>query len=253
MVSVGLTLLGLAAIGWGCERLVPPIRHTAEFRARFTVLDGFLYPGQPAKTVGYQAGCVALPVLLGIGMYGARRWAKKLSELALDRLIWTGLVSYLLALAACAWPMIHCPHPPFPMVPPSWLLLPFDFSHPFCTPARILFLFAAAGILFCFLRVRASRQNANRALLILLVLWVVLIPSRFYAPSEINDELRFVYHLNSVLDALSQSVDGHHLLIDFPHIYGGYVEMLAPFIRLLPVDVGTLIVALAVPNVIGML
>jgi hypothetical protein len=196
---------------------------------------------------------VALPILLGIGMYVARGWAGKLSNRALDRLMGTGLAAYLLAVGASAWPMIDCPHPPFPMMPPSWLLLPFHFSHPFCTPARMLFLLAAVGIVFCFLRVAPSRRNANRALLLLLSLWVILLPSRFYAPSEINDDMKYIYHLNSVLDALSQSVDGHHLLIDFPHIYGGYVEILAPFIRMLPTDMGTLIAALAVPSVIGML
>jgi len=253
VLTVGLTLLGIGAIAVFCRHTIAPIPHGPAFDAQFTVLDGFFYAGQPAKTAAYEAGCVATPFLLGLGFFVARRWAGKLSDKTIDRLTWAGVVLYLLLVMGCAWPMIYCPHPPFWMMPPSWLLLPFDFSHPFCTPSRALFLLVAGGVALFFLASPASRRNANRALLVLLALWAVLVPGRFYPPCEINDELRFVYPLNSVLDSLSQSVNGHHLLVDFPHIYGGYGEMLAPIIRLFPRGIGTLIAALAVPNVLGML
>jgi len=81
----------------------------------------------------------------------------------------------------------------------------------------------------------------------------LLAPTRFYAPSEITDQLHFTYHLNSVLDALSQATNGHHLLVDFPHIYGGYIEMLAPLIGLFPRAIGVPLLALAVPSVLSVL
>ncbi len=253
MISVGLTLLGLAAIALVCALVVPPIHHTTDFLAQFTVLEGFLYPWQPVKTIAYQAGCVAALVLPLVGISLGRRLADQLPGCTLDRLTWIGAGLYFLLVLACAWPMVNCPPPPFPMVPPSWLLLPFDFSHPFVTPVRVAVLMAAAAMGLLLLRSAPSRRNANRALLVLLVIWLALIPSRCYPPSEIGDELKYLYALNAVLDSLSQSVNGHHLLIDFPHIYGGYVEMLAPIVRLLPPGIGSLITVLAAPNIFGML
>ena len=253
MTSVALTLAGLAIIAAVCEFFVPPIPHTAEFLARFTVLEGFFYPWQPAKTMAYQGGCVAVVVLPVVGIFLARRWAQKLSDETLDRLTWTGVGLYFLLLAACAWPMVYCPHPPFAMMPPSWLLLPVNLTHPLATPERFAFLAGALGIVIGLVRAGPSRQNANRALMLLLAIWVLLIPSRFYAPSAIKDELKYLYSLNAVLDSLSQSVNGHHLLVDFPHIYGGYEELLAPLVRLMPLGIGSLLTAMAVPNILGML
>jgi len=253
MASVGVTLPGVALIAAACAQGARPIPHTAEFLAQFTVLEGFLYPAQPAKTAAYEAGCLAALVLPLIGIYLGRWIAEKLSDTSIIRLGWLGAALYLLVLIAAAWPMADCPHPPFPMVPPSWLLLPFDFSRPFATPLRIAVLLAAAATGFWLLRAVPTRRNANRALMILLAIWALLIPSRLYAPGDINDELRFTYGLDAVADSLSQSVNGHHLLVDFPHIYGGYEEMLAPAVRLLPVGIGSLIAVLAAPGIAGML
>jgi hypothetical protein len=253
LLAVSVTLLGLGAIAVFCQYMVAPIPHGPAFDAQFTVLDGFFYPDQPAKTVAYEAGCVASPFLLALGFFLARRWAGKLSDKILDRLTRTGVVLYLLLVMGCAWPIIYCPHPPFPLIPPLWLILPFDFSPPFCSLARVLLLFVAAGAALYFLASPASRRNANRALILLLTIWAVLIPSRFYLPRDIGNDYRYLYHFNSVVDSLSQSVNGHHLLVNFPHIYGGYAEMLAPLIRLFPRDIGTLVASLALPNVLGML
>ena len=253
LITVGLTLLGIGAIAVFCRYTIPPIAHGPEFDAQFTVLDGYFYSGQTAKTAAYEAGCLATPFLLALDFFLARRWAGKLSDKTIDRLTWSGVVLFFLLVMGCAWPMIYCPDPPLRWIPPSWLLLPFELSRPFCAPARALCLLATGGLALFFLASPASRRNANRALLLLLALWAVLIPNRFYPPAEINDEIRFVYHLNSVLDSLSQSVNGHHLLVDFPHIYGGYGEMLAPIIRLFPREIATLIAALAATNVLGML
>ena len=253
VVTVGLTLLGIGVIAVFCQLVVPPIPHTPEFLAQYTVLEGFFYAGQPAKTAAYQASCVATPFLVALSFWFARRWVNNLPEKTVNRINVAGIVVYLVLMILCALPIVYCPNPPFWILPPSWLILPFTFSRPFYSPGRILLLLMAAGAEYYFLISPASRRNANRALAVLLTVWALLIPSRFYPPSEINDEPRYIYHLNSVLDALSQSVNGHHLLVDFPHIYGGYIEILAPIIRLFPREIGTLIASLAIPNILGML
>jgi hypothetical protein len=253
VLGIGLTFLGIAIIALVCQTVVPPISQDAAFDRQVTVADVFFYSGQPAKTAAFNASCLASPFLLVMGIFLALRWVKKLSHKTLDRLIWIGVGIYLLLAISCAWPFLYCPHPPLVMMPPSWLLLPFVFSTPFCTLERVLFLFMAGGLTLFLHASPPTRQNANRVLVLLLMLWVLLIPSRFYPPSEINDEVRYVYHLNSVLDALSQSINGRHWLVDFPHIYGGYGEFLAPVIRLFPRDIGTLIAALAVPHVLSVL
>ena len=253
ILRVGVTLLGLGAIATICHFTVPPIPRDAQFESQTTVPDGFFYAGQPAKTMAYEIGCAALPFLLALGWWIARRCTRDLSAARLDLVIWTGLALYFLIVAASALPMFYCPHPVFPYVPPSFLLLPFNLPQPFVTPQWLLFVFAMIGAAVFFLTAPATRHNANRALLLLVALWALLIPSRFYAPVRIDNNMYYLYHLNSVLDALSQVVNGHHVLVDFPHIYGGYIEMLAPIIRLFPRELGTLLAVVAVPNVVATL
>ena len=253
ILRVGVTLLGLGAIATICHFTVPPIPRDAQFESQTTVPDGFFYAGQPAKTMAYEIGCAALPFLLALGWWIARRCTRDLSAARLDLVIWTGLALYFLIVAASALPMFYCPHPVFPYVPPSFLLLPFNLPQPFVTPQWLLFVFAMIGAAVFFLTAPATRHNANRARLLLVALWALLIPSRFYAPVRIDNNMYYLYHLNSVLDALSQVVNGHHVLVDFPHIYGGYIEMLAPIIRLFPRELGTLLAVVAVPNVVATL
>jgi hypothetical protein len=253
MVTSGFALLGIAAIAAVCQCVVPPIKHDARFDAQYTVVDGFFYAGQPAKTAAYQAGILAAPFLIAIGFWWARRWASRWSDRAIDRVINGGTVAYLLLMVSCVWPILYCPHPPFWILPPSWILLPMEYSHPFYQPERIAFLLAALGLFSFFATHPASARNANKALIAVLIVWTALVPSRFYLPSEIDDDPRYLYHLNSVLDALSQVVDGHHLLVDFPHIYGGYVEMLGPVVGLFPRTLGVLLASLAVTSVLGLL
>ena len=65
-----------------------------------------------------------------------------------------------------------------------------------------------------------------------------MLPSNFYAPSEVNEDDRFTFHLNTVGDALSQACNGRHFLVDFPDLYGGYVEFLGPILNLFPRHLG---------------
>jgi hypothetical protein len=252
-VAVGVTLIGLGAIALICRYAVSPIPHGPAFNAQFTVLEDFFYAGQPAKTAAYELSCAATPILLLLSFGMVRRWGTTLSGQMIDRLNFVALILYLLLLVSCALPIIYCPDPPFWIIPPAWIVIPFDYSHPFCTPFRLLIIAGALAMEYYFLTHLPSRRNSRRVLIVLLVIWALLIPSRFYLPCEISDNPHYQYHLNAVLDALSQTVNGHHLLVDFPHIYGGYIEILAPFIRLFPRDPGVLITALALPNAAGLL
>ena len=253
IVTVGVTLLGLGVIALICWYRVPSIVHDQAFDARYTVFDIFFYAGQPAKTWAYQLGCLASPFLLIFSLLASRRWAEKLPDVVIDRVNLTGLVLYLLLIVSCALPLIYCPDPPFWIIPPSRIMLPLQYSQPFCSPLRLLILLTATAFALYLLRQRDSRRNSRGVFSTLLAIWVLMIPSRFYLPCEISDDMRFQYHFNAVLDALSQAVNGHHLLVNFPHIYGGYIEMLAPLIRLFPRDPGVLIIALAIPNIIAVL
>jgi hypothetical protein len=253
IVTSGVAVLGIAVIAIFCHYLVSPIPHGPEFDAQYAVLEFYFYADQPAKTVAYQAGCVGIPFLMGLSFWMAQRWAKSLPASSVDRINLTGVILYLLLMVSCVWQIIYCTNPPFWILPPSWILLPMGYSVPFFQPERILFLLATVAVEFLFLTSPPSRRNSNWAIILLLIVLSVLIPSRFYVPGEINDDFRYLYHLNSVLDGLSQSVNGHHLLIDFPHIYGGYIEILGPIVRLFPREMGVLIVVLAVPTVLGML
>ncbi len=236
-----------------CRQVVPPIPHGPAFDAQFAVPDSYFYADQPAKTVAYQLSCLAVPLLLMISWRIAFKWAMRLSNRTIDRTILVGLVLYFLLMVSCLWPVIYCPDPPFWIIPPAWIVLPFAYSQPFYSPLRLLVLAGAVAFEFYLLTHPSSRRNTRRVLLSLVALWILMIPSRFYLSCEISDDPHYQYHLNAVLDALSQTVNGHHLLVDFPHIYGGYIEMLAPLIRLFPRDPGVLITALALPNIIALL
>jgi hypothetical protein len=252
VVTVGVAFLGLTAIALICQQVIPPIQGGPAFDRQFTISEWFFYLNQPSKTAAYNLGCLALPFLLGLGFWCGNLWAKNLSSQTVDRLTWTGVVLYFLFVMGCAVPLFYCPHPPLPIVPPKWLLLPFDFSNPLFTLRRVVVLLVAGGFALFFVRLAPSSRAIHLPFILLLALWLVLIPTRFYTPSQIDDANRFTYHLNAVLDAVSQSANGHHWLVDFPHIYGGYGEMLAPIVRLFPRGIEVLIAVLAIPNVLSM-
>ena len=253
VLSVGLAGLGIALIVTLCWSLVPPIATSPDFFAQFTVTADSFYAEQPAKTLAYELGCVATPFLLALAFLSARHVMRQASPARIRRLNWTAAILYLALTLACAWPMIHCPNPPVPSLPPSWLLWPIHLTHSLCDPFRIALFILATGTGCYFFLSPSTRAKANRVTLVLLIVWLCLIPERFYAPGQINDNRAYTYHLNSLTDAMSQSINGHHWLVDFPHIYGGYGELMAPLIRLFPRGLGVLIGSLAVPNIVGAL
>ncbi len=249
--TVGLVACCLGGIGAVCWIVVPPIPHDAVFVARFAVLDGFLYPGQPAKTMAFQCCVVTVPFLILMAASIGRKILSGWDVVALRRFVKIGFALHLLFFAACIRPIFYYPHPPL-WEPPTWILVPLPFPPPgvptWTWIASVLFLFA-----FIFFLIAGFSQPVVRRGVAMLVVFlaVLLAPVEFYAPSQINDLTAFTYHLNAMMDALSQSVDGHHLLVDFPHIYGGYGEMLAPIIRLFPRTMAVPLIVLAIPTLLG--
>jgi hypothetical protein len=240
--TTALSGCGFAIIAAICWYAVPPITHDAAFIARFAVLDGFLYPRQPGKTAAYQACLVAAPFLIFGAMWMARRVLAGFSGIGVRRAVQVGLALHLLFFAACVRPLFYYPNPPL-WLPPGWLLCPMTFPPP--VPGWEWMACTVFAILFGFAVVAGPRESMRRWVLrVIAVLAIGLAPVVFYVPSQVNDNPEFTYHLNAMLDATSQSINGHHLLVDFPHIYGGYGEMLAPFLRLFPRAMAVPLVAL---------
>jgi hypothetical protein len=241
---------GLAVIAAVCWFIVPPIPHDAAFVARFAVLDGFLYPRQPAKTAAFQACVIAAPFLIFGAMGVGRKIIASLDGAALRRGVAIGLALHLLFFAACMRPLFYYPNPPL-WLPPSWLLCPMPFPPP--VPAWQWIACFVFAMVLCFVVVAGlpARPVRRGVAAMIIVLAVLCAPVEFYAPSQVTDDTVYTYHLNAMLDALSQSIDGHHLLVDFPHIYGGYGELLGPILRLFPRTMAVPLMGLAVPTLLG--
>jgi hypothetical protein len=252
ILTVFFAVLGFVIVAAACALLVPPIIRTAAFDARFTILPGFFYTGQPAKTAAFEVGCLAAPFLLFLSFRAAQYLIGPLSRTPLRRIIGTGLALHFILFGMCLGPIFYCPHPPL-WITPRWLLIPLAFPPPVPTWEWIISFLAGGCLVLFFVTQPTDRRSRNQATILVLVLGFLLAPTRFYAPSEITDDLHFTYHLNSVLDALSQTTNGHHLLVDFPHIYGGYVEFLAVVLAPLPRTIASPLLVLAVPSVLAVL
>jgi hypothetical protein len=243
-----LTACGLAIISAICAIVVPPIPHDAAFSARYSVYDGFFYPGQPAKTAAFQACVAAAPVLVLVFAWLGKRIVFRLEEPALRRGVRLGLAAQLLFFAACVRPIFYYPNPPLWLVP-RWLLVPLPFPPPVPAWEWIACVLAALGLGFVVVAGILLRREVKW---LVVVLALLCAPVEFYAPSQVREnDTAFSYHFNAMLDAVSQSVNGHHLLVDFPHIYGGYGEMLAPVLRLFPRTMAVPLIALAIPTLLG--
>jgi hypothetical protein len=246
-----LTGVGLATISAVCWLVVPPIPHDAAFVARYSVLAGFFYGGQPAKTDAFQACVVAAPFLIFAAISLGRKIIARLDAIALRRWVRTGLALHLIFFAVCVRPLFYEPHPVL-WLPPSWLLCPLPFPPP--VPAWVCMGCVLFALALCFFVVAGYEIFFTRRVVTRLIIAfaVICAPVELYAPSQLKEnDTAFSYHLNAMLDALSQSVNGHHLLVDFPHIYGGYIEMLAPVLRLFPRTMAVPLIALAIPTVLG--
>jgi hypothetical protein len=249
---VALSAAGLAVVAACCWFLVPPLdTASAAFRAQYTVLDGFFYARQPGKSVAFEVCVLAAPWLIGASFFAVRTFLARLGAAGLRRAIGIGLAIHLLFFVACVRPVFYYPHPPL-WLAPRWLLAPLRFPPP--VPAWEWIGSIVAACAFClWLGVASAGRRTGRVVWrLILVLAILLVPAGFFAPSEITSSVEFTYHLNAMLDALSQSVNGRHLLVDFPHIYGGYVGVMGPVLRLFPRTPGVLLAALAVPSVLAL-
>jgi hypothetical protein len=249
-----LSAAGLTIISALCWFLVPPVLHTATFSARYAVLDGFFYADQPAKSLAFQACVLAAPLLITAAFFECRKIVARLDAPALRRWIAAALAIQLLLFAACLRPLVYYPHAPL-WLKPSWLLCPLPF--PPHVPAWEWIASVLVGFVIFFWMLAApiagaSNRSTRRGVTVLIFgAAIALAPAEFFAPSQITDDTVFTYHLNAMLDAVSQSIDGHHLLVDFPHIYGGYGEMLAPLLRLFPRATAVPLIALALPTLLA--
>ena len=248
---VACSAVGLAVVAAFCWFLVPPIIHDQAFDDSYAVLQGFLYPHQPAKSAAFEACVLAAPLLIAGAFFLVRAIIGRMDAAALRWWIRAGLVLDFVLFIASIRPLFYYPHPPL-WIPPTWLLCPLAFPPP--VPVWEWIFSVLLGLVFCFWIWIAppGRATARQVWIVILVLGIALVPDEFYAPSEITSEIEYTYHLNAMLDALSQSVGGHHLLVDFPHIYGGYIEVLAPVLRLFPRLLGVPLFALAVPSVVAL-
>ena len=246
--TTALTATGLAVIATLCAVSVPPLPHDPAFVAQYAVLDGFLFADQAPKTAAYQACLIAAPLLIFIGIVSGRRFIPRLEVTRLRHWLRAGLALHLLFFAACLRPIFYYPNPPL-WLAPRWLLVPLPFPPP--GPAWewigefILAMLLAFAIALGVLQRREVRWT-------IVGLAIICAPVEFYAPSLITNNTAFTYHLNAMMDALSQSVNGHHLLVDFPHIYGGYGEMLAIVIKIFPRTMAVPLIALALPTLLGL-
>ena len=246
--TVMLTACGLAIVAAVCAICIPPLPHDPAFAAHYAVLDGFLYSGQPAKTAAFQACVLAAPFLLFAAVFTGRCLIARLDAPALRRWIKIALALHLLFFAACIRPIFYDPHPPL-WLTPRWLLVPMPFPPPVAGWEWIVCVLLAVALAFATISGLFLRREIHW---IVIALALICAPVEFYAPSQITDDTAFTYHLNAMMDALSQSVNGHHLLVDFPHIYGGYGEMLALVLRFLPRTMAVPLAALALPTLLGL-
>lgn len=234
---MGLTVI--AALVWN---LVPPLVLNEAFLSQFSVAAGYFYANQPAKSLAFEVGCLACPFVVVLSYVLAAHFVRHVKDANLPLLL-RGLVglSWLFFLW-CFIPFAYCPHPPLEGMPPSWLLSKWFFvGHSFLTWTRYLYAGLCAWFIFFLASNRPSRRNRNLAFLALLFAVLLLVPSDFYTASAISDDWRYTYHFNVVTHALAQTINGHHLLIHFPHIYGGYVEFLGPLLALFPRQIETLL------------
>ncbi len=248
--TVLLTAGGLAIVSAICWFVVPPIPHDAAFAARYSVLPRYFYPFQPAKSLAFECCLLAAPVFIFVAVGWGRRFIVRQDAVALGRFVRGALALHLLFFAACIRPLVYYPHPPL-WVPPVWLLCPLPFPPP--VPAwewiaGALLAFALGVAVTSGFPAGPVRRWAVRLVLGLAILGA---PVEFYASAEVNDDPDIIYHLNALLDAFSQSINGRHLLVDFPHIYGGYGEILAPLLRLFPRTMAVPLLALAVPALLA--
>jgi len=241
-LTIALTVLGsalVAGIVWSETR---PIDHDESFQARFTLSAAYFYPEQPAKSRSFEIVCMLCPFMLILSHAVARFWIRRLSTSSLPLFLRLAIGLSWIFFLWCLSPIVYCPHPPLEGMGPDWLLSKWFFvKHDFFVWDRFLYLAVVGCLGFFLFRHKPLLRYDRLVTWGLLLVCVLLVPDNSFSPAEINDEWRFTYHFNVITHALAQVINGDHFLVQFPHIYGGYVEFLGPILSLFPRRIETLL------------
>ena len=248
-----LFLVGVALVAEiALKSAKTPVYDDAFYR-QFCLLKAAFYTGQPAKNAAYLAVCLASPFLLGGSFFLSRFLMERIPRSRLRLFFRCANLANGFFLIWSLSAIVSCPVPAMSAELPEWLLYKWFFQdESFFTFARFVFLAIALGLGVFFYGRPPSSKNRNLAFLVVVGSWLLVAISRIYVPVEINDEWRFTHHLNPLVFGLSQAMDGHHYLVDFPHRYGGYVEFLAPILAWFPRRVETILILFSALNLITM-
>ncbi len=247
----GLVLGALAAV---VLHLTPPLDFTQAFLAQFSVGPNYLDADQPAKSHAFELSCLFAPVAIVLAYGFAGRLVRNRKAPLLDSWLRLAVASCWIFFLWALSPLVSCASPAVKGMPPWWLLSGWFFRlHPAPLELRLLCLGLEVALAFLILRRSPSAQGSRLAFYALLGIGLLVLPSNIYAVSQIANDWPFTYHFNVVLHAVSQVVNGHHLLIQFPHIYGGYIEFLGPIVSLFPRRVETLLALFPVLNAVALL
>ncbi len=243
----GIVGLGIvAAIVW-C--LVPPLVFDQAFLGQFGMQAGYFYADQPRKSLAFEIGCLAAPFAIAASYVFSRflvaMWKDSFLPAALRGAVW---ISSLFILW-CYLPLAYCPDPPLDAMPPSWLLSKWFFAHRHLLAwPRFVSLGLYVAFDFFLARRRPSARDLDLTLLVLLGIVILLFPGNVYPPVQMDGGWRFAVHFGVISHALSQVINGHHLLVHFSHLYGGYVEFLGPILALFPRRIETLLIPFPLLN-----
>jgi hypothetical protein len=253
-MTISLTVIGVGFTAFFLGHLASPIRWDDAAAHRYTLPAMAFYLDQPRKNLAFAGGCLATAPILLLSYYLSQWVVGRAGALSLRLMTVAGGVITWLFVFWCLFPLIHCPNTPFAQMPPSWLLYGWFFKeHYFSNSVRFCDLLMVLGLCLLFWQYRSSSKNLNRTLCVLLLVWAAASPAHFYAPAEVEDDWRFTFHLNPILDPLSQCTAGRHFLVDFSDVYGGYVEILGPILLLFPRSIETPLLAFGLINVLSVL
>jgi len=248
VMTVGIALAGLAAeiaVVWSAGIKAVPAE---EILAKFSYNPGNFYPLQGRTRLAFEIACLTLPAWIALGYLLAGRAARAWKESSLRSAVVFGLANFLFFFSWCLAPAFR----PSLAEPagPAWILSSFLKTRIVFGPIGFLVFNVFLILFFLFRQWHKQRRNRMIAWGLLLGIWIVTIPLRFYMPSDLSDAGPITFHLNVLLHALAQVSNGRHWLVDFPHMYGGYIEFLGPVLSWLPRRIESILWILA-PFCIG--
>ena len=236
-ISFLLTVLGLGLLLWVLSESVrPPVLGPAFFD-QFSA-EGRFFTSFPFYRIGFQAACLASPILvlltLPVGMALADRLPEAWLAAGGERRLAGFLALFIcLGCAACLSRVIHFPHPPALYNSPRWLV--HSVIKHLSWRQWLVVAGIDLGLLWFFVRNRKPSAGSRRITgLLLLAAWLFSSPVKFFSAADVDDTVPYMIHFNAVAHSAVEVANGRHRLVDFTNQYGGYVEFLGPLLRLLP-------------------